>query len=96
MPPRGIESYRFGIVFACPALLQRSVHMLRLFDPSTQGAQAPCSGAQKLASLFFVPPRGIEPRLQDPQSCVLSVERRGHMIIPKHKAQNSKRAIKQD
>lgn len=27
----------------------------------------------------MVPPRGIEPRLQDPQSCVLSVERRGQI-----------------
>ncbi len=25
----------------------------------------------------MVPSRGIEPRLQDPESCVLSVERRG-------------------
>ena len=31
-----------------------------------------------MAVLKFVPSRGIEPRLQDPQSCVLSVERRGH------------------
>ncbi len=28
--------------------------------------------------LYGVRPRGIEPRLQDPQSCVLSVERRAH------------------
>ena len=29
----------------------------------------------------MVPPRGIEPRLQDPQSCVLSVERRGPTLL---------------
>ena len=28
----------------------------------------------KSAGLFFAPPRGVEPRFQDPESCVLSIK----------------------
>ena len=37
--------------------------------------------SKKPSSLLLVPSRGIEPLSQDPQSCVLSVERRGHDLI---------------
>ncbi len=36
----------------------------------------------KLLRIFSLRPRGIEPRLQDPQSCVLSIERRARNKMP--------------
>lgn len=57
------ESLLTGAVYLCGFLAAELLkNIAKVFDSSSRSAQALCSGAQHLAALAAVPPRGIEPR----------------------------------
>ncbi len=97
------ERYRLHIVLARQALLGKSLALLRAiylaFSIPTR--KTPCvfrgSTAKEKTALavfsFAVLPVGIEPTLQLPQSCVLSIERRKHKRTLTEKCQTDKKRI---
>jgi hypothetical protein len=81
-----IRAYRAEVRFLCGVTLN-SPFLVTLFERMQQIKNPDviwvfCVKAYGVAENgASVPPRGIEPRLQDPQSCVLSVERRGQCLV---------------
>lgn len=57
-----------------------------LFDPSRGTKKQACA---RFLFFIMVPSRGIEPRFQTPQACVLSIERRGQLNYPSLRTKDS-------
>ncbi len=63
----------------CAVLYEASIAPYRSSTPIGYSASARILASHSMLNLFAVLSAGIEPALQLPQSCVLSIERRKHM-----------------